>query len=73
MLSEKVECVLLPAPTSQVTLILEASIGIKQENRGEVISAGRRGAQETQKSSRTCYLKFFFVKVLPCKVKLPNS
>lgn len=48
------KCVLLPAPTSQVTLVL----GVKQENRGEVISARGRGAQETQESRRTCYLKF---------------
>lgn len=51
---------MLPAPTCQVTLVPEASTGVKQESRGDVISGGGREAQETQKSSGICCLKFLY-------------
>lgn len=54
-----------------MTLVPEASTGVKQESRGEVVSVGGRKAQETQKSSRTCCFKFLYQSFI-VHIKVPE-
>lgn len=58
MLSKKSGMHLSPSPHQPRDTGSRGQVGVKQKNRAEVISAGRRGAEETQESSRTYYSKF---------------